>query len=49
MAKIGITQDQFNNGQSLLYIGIILLEIPSNYALQWVGPRVSVLVLLEPA
>ncbi|OCF38132.1 hypothetical protein I316_00356 [Kwoniella heveanensis BCC8398] len=37
---VGITQDQFNTGQSLLYLGIILLEIPSNYMLQLVGPRI---------
>lgn len=41
LARIGISQDQFNNGQSLLYIGIILLEVPSNYILQLIGPRVS--------
>lgn len=41
MAKIGITQDQFNTGQALLFIGIILGEIPSQYVLQWTGPQVS--------
>lgn len=41
LGHVGITQDQFNTGQSLLYLGIILLEIPSNYALQWFGPQVS--------
>ncbi|WWC69063.1 uncharacterized protein I206_102999 [Kwoniella pini CBS 10737] len=40
LKSVGITQDQFNTGQSLLYLGIILLEIPSNYMLQRVGPRV---------
>lgn len=30
-----------NVGQALLFLGIILLEIPSNYALQWFGPQVS--------
>ncbi|WVQ99096.1 hypothetical protein IAU59_006228 [Kwoniella sp. CBS 9459] len=40
--SVGITQDQFNTGQSLLYLGIILLEIPSNYMLQLVGPRLWV-------
>jgi hypothetical protein len=41
MAKIGITQDQFNVGQALLFVGIILGEIPSQYVLQWIGPQVS--------
>ncbi|WWC60694.1 uncharacterized protein I303_103270 [Kwoniella dejecticola CBS 10117] len=40
LKSVGITQDQFNTGQSLLYLGIILLEIPSNYMLQRVGPRI---------
>ncbi|WVF71807.1 hypothetical protein IAT40_006615 [Kwoniella sp. CBS 6097] len=39
LKSVGITQDQFNTGQSLLYLGIVLLEIPSNYMVQWVGPR----------
>lgn len=37
---VGITQDQFNTGQALLYLGIILLEIPSNYCLQLLGPSI---------
>jgi len=41
MVKIGITQDQFNVGQALLFVGIILGEIPSQYVLQWIGPQVS--------
>jgi hypothetical protein len=40
LPNVGITQDQFNTGQSLLYLGIILLEIPSNYCLQLLGPSV---------
>ena len=40
LKDVGITQDQFNTGQSLLYLGIILLEIPSNYCLQLLGPSV---------
>ncbi|WVW87157.1 hypothetical protein I302_109214 [Kwoniella bestiolae CBS 10118] len=40
LKSVGITQDQFNTGQALLYLGIILLEIPSNYMLQLVGPRI---------
>ncbi|GAA5897685.1 hypothetical protein JCM6882_000068 [Rhodosporidiobolus microsporus] len=35
---VGITQDQFNTGQGLLYLGIVLLEIPSQLVLQRVGP-----------
>lgn len=41
LKDVGITQDEFNYGQALLYLGIILLEIPSNYVLQWLGPQVS--------
>jgi hypothetical protein len=40
LKDVGITQDQFNTGNSLLYLGIILLEIPSNYCLQITGPRI---------
>lgn len=47
MAKVGITQDQFNVGQALLYIGIILGEIPSQYVLQWIGPQVRFLLMPE--
>ncbi|PNH53602.1 hypothetical protein VD0003_g3851 [Verticillium dahliae] len=35
---VGITQNQFNVGQQLLSVGIILLEIPSNLILYRVGP-----------
>ncbi|KAI9147230.1 alternative sulfate transporter [Paramyrothecium foliicola] len=35
---VGITQNQFNTGQQLLSLGIILLEIPSNLVLYKVGP-----------
>lgn len=41
MKKVGITQDQFNTGQALLFIGIILGELPSQYVLQWLGPQVG--------
>ncbi|GAA5851755.1 hypothetical protein JCM8547_001196 [Rhodosporidiobolus lusitaniae] len=34
---VGINQDQFNTGQGLLYLGIVLLEIPSQMVLQKVG------------
>jgi hypothetical protein len=40
MIKVGITQDQFNTGQALLFVGIILGELPSQYVLQWIGPQV---------
>lgn len=40
LKDVGITQDQFNTGNSLLFLGIILLEIPSNYCLQIIGPRI---------
>ncbi|KAM0285785.1 hypothetical protein ACHAQH_001247 [Verticillium albo-atrum] len=36
---VGITQNQFNIGQQLLSLGIVLLEIPSNIILYRVGPR----------
>lgn len=35
---VGISQNQFNVGQQLLSLGIVLLEIPSNYILYRVGP-----------
>ena len=40
LADVGITQDWFNVGQQLLYLGIVLLEIPSNVILYRVGPKV---------
>jgi len=40
LKKVGITQDQFNTGQALLFVGIILGELPSQYVLQWIGPQV---------
>ena len=44
MIKVGITQDQFNTGQALLFVGIILGELPSQYVLQWIGPQVSAVI-----
>ena len=41
MHDVGIQQDQFNTGQALLNVGIILLEVPSTYVLLWIGPNVS--------
>lgn len=38
MEDIGINQDQFNIGQQMLYLGIVLFEIPSNMILYRVGP-----------
>lgn len=38
MKDIGITQDQFNVGQQMLSLGIVLTEIPSNMILYRVGP-----------
>jgi hypothetical protein len=45
LVKVGITQDQFNTGQALLFVGIILGELPSQYVLQWIGPQVSTLFI----
>ncbi|KAG8623532.1 hypothetical protein KVT40_008508 [Elsinoe batatas] len=38
MEDIGITQNQFNVGQQMLSLGIVLTEIPSNMILYRVGP-----------
>jgi len=38
LEDVGITQFQFNIGQQLLYIGIVLFEVPSNMILYKVGP-----------
>lgn len=46
MPKVGITQDQFNTGQALLFVGIILGELPSQYLLQWIGPQVCACLLV---
>jgi MFS family permease len=35
---VGITQNQFNVGQQMLSLGIVLFEIPSNMILYRVGP-----------
>lgn len=37
---VGITQDQFNTGQGLLFLGIVLLEVPSQMVVQLLGPQV---------
>ena len=38
MEDVGIDQDQFNVGQQMLSLGIVLFEIPSNMVLYRVGP-----------
>ncbi|KAF2849606.1 MFS transporter-like protein [Plenodomus tracheiphilus IPT5] len=38
MEDVHITQDQFNVGQQMLSLGIVLFEIPANMALYRVGP-----------
>lgn len=38
MQDVGINQFQFNVGQQLLSLGIVLFEIPSNMILYRVGP-----------
>ena len=38
MENVGINQDQFNVGQQMLSLGIVLFEIPSNMILYRVGP-----------
>ncbi|EXJ61617.1 hypothetical protein A1O7_02045 [Cladophialophora yegresii CBS 114405] len=38
MEDVGITQNQFNVGQQMLSLGIVLFEIPSNMVLYRVGP-----------
>ncbi|KAL6915246.1 hypothetical protein FSST1_013006 [Fusarium sambucinum] len=39
LAEVGITQFQFNIGNQLLSLGIVLLELPSNLILYRVGPQ----------
>ena len=38
MEDIGVTQNEFNIGQQMLSLGIVLSEIPSNMILYRVGP-----------
>lgn len=38
MEDVGITQNEFNIGQQMLSLGIVLFEIPSNMILYRVGP-----------
>jgi hypothetical protein len=38
MENLNISQDQFNVGQQMLSLGIVLFEIPSNMVLYRVGP-----------
>ncbi len=38
MEDIGVTQNEFNIGQQMLSLGIVLFEIPSNMILYRVGP-----------
>ena len=40
MEDVGITQGQFNVGQQLLSLGIVLWEIPSNMILYRIGPSI---------
>lgn len=39
LTEVGITQLQFNIGNQLLSLGIVLLELPSNLVLYRVGPQ----------
>lgn len=39
LKDVGITQDQYNTGQGLLYLGIVLLEVPSQMVVQRIGPQ----------
>ena len=39
LKEVGITQLQFNTGNQLLSLGIVLLELPSNLVLYRVGPQ----------
>jgi MFS family permease len=39
LSEVGITQFQFNVGNQLLSLGIVLLELPSNLILYRVGPQ----------
>ncbi|KAG7286293.1 hypothetical protein NEMBOFW57_008601 [Staphylotrichum longicolle] len=36
---INVDLNTINLGNQLMFMGIVLLEIPSNMALQWIGPR----------
>jgi len=38
MEDVGVTQNEFNVGQQMLSLGIVLFEIPSNMILYRVGP-----------
>ena len=38
MEDVGISQNQFNVGQQLMSLGIVLFEFPSNMVLYHVGP-----------
>lgn len=38
MDDIGVTQNTINLGNQLMFLGIIVLEIPSNMLLQKVSP-----------
>ena len=38
MEDVGVSQDEFNVGQQMLSLGIVLFEIPSNMILYRVGP-----------
>ncbi|KAL2683291.1 hypothetical protein Neosp_007761 [[Neocosmospora] mangrovei] len=40
MPEVGINQFQYNVGNQLMYLGIVLFEIPSNLILYRVGPAV---------
>ncbi|KAH8808667.1 alternative sulfate transporter [Xylogone sp. PMI_703] len=40
LKDVGISQDQFNVGQQLMSLGIVLLEIPSNMILYRLGPSI---------
>jgi hypothetical protein len=40
MKEVGITQFEYNVGNQLMYLGIVLFEIPSNLVLYKVGPAI---------
>lgn len=40
MVDVGIDQSTLTTGQTLLQLGVVLFEIPSNVVLYRIGPRV---------
>ncbi|KAI8145522.1 major facilitator superfamily domain-containing protein [Fennellomyces sp. T-0311] len=41
-----MTEDEYNWGLSIFFIGYIIFEVPSNLALKWMGPKIWITTIM---